>query len=145
MANTGTKIVITLKEMAEPAHTATGRTKNNVNTDVNYIAPYVDLQDCPVVFANTCPVVIYTKTSTELEYEFYIPDEVGKNPAIGIIRVELTVDASVNVRNYAIPNTPSDNFIAGKFTGLDSGLHYDIRVKYINTSDAVVATCTTTI
>lgn len=142
MANTGTKIVLTLKEVAQPAGTATGNTKNNVSTDANYIAPYQDLQDCSITFAMVCPVVIFTRLGTTLEYEFHLPNEVAKNPAVTKVIVETSVSPGTFFHTYTIPNSPSENFISNKFIGLTSSTNYDIVIKYYNASDALLHTCT---
>lgn len=46
MANTGIKNVLTLRKYIDGV--PTNETKNNVVGDVDYIAPYEDLTDCPL-------------------------------------------------------------------------------------------------
>ena len=55
MSNTGYKQILTLRKYVNGS--ATSETKTNVNTDPDYIAPYVDYSSCPIYAG-------YTTTST---------------------------------------------------------------------------------
>lgn len=141
MPNTGKKLVLTLKEIQNPGAVDTGDTKDNLSSDADYIAPYTDLVDCPVVYTTECAVVKYTRSvdETSLEYEFSLSNAVVENPVIVKITVEL--DSGGFIDTFVLPNTPSPNYFSGSFAGLTAGTPYVITVKYWDVSDNVVATC----
>ena len=141
MANTGKKIVLTLKEIENPGAVETGETKTNLASDPDYIAPYEDLVDCPIIYTTACPIVKYTRSADELTllYEFSLPNAVVNNPIIKKITVEL--DSGGFIDTYVLPNTPSPNYFVGDFAGLTPATPYVMTVKYLDVTDAVVETC----
>lgn len=143
MANTGKKIVLTLKERKDPAGTLTGNKKDNVPTDPNYIPDYIDPVSCPLVFSTNCPVILSTKTGTNLYYEFTLSNDVVTNPAVKKIVVSTSVGGFAHT--YLLPNSPSPNYFTNTFTGLNSITHYDLVVTYLNTGDVLVHTCNITV
>jgi hypothetical protein len=138
MANTGKKIVLTLKEQQNPGSSDTGEVKNNVPSDADYVAPYTDTDECPIVYTDACPIVIFTKTGTQLEYEFSLPNAVVQNPVIKKIRVKLS--AGGFQQTITLPNT-TPNYFHGLFTGIDSGTTYTVAVDYLDNSNNVVKAC----
>ena len=141
MANTGKKLVLALKKIQNPGSVETGETKDNLSSDPDYIAPYIDLEDCPVIYTTACPVVKYTRSTdqTVLEYEFSLANAVVENPLIVKITVEL--DSGGFLDTFVLPNTPSPNYFSGSFAGLSVGTPYLITVKYWDVSDNVITTC----
>lgn len=148
MANTGIKIVLTLKQVEAPCPgnctPAPGNpTKPNVEGDPNYIAPYLNTDTCPITFMDTCPEVIYTPTTNSILYEFSLENNVVNNPNIRKIVITLTKvsDSTTTTKTFILPNTPSANFFKDSFTGLSSTSAYTFVVSYLNSSNTTVKTC----
>lgn len=145
MANTGVKIVLTLKEMATPypPGTPTGNTKPNTIGDPNYIAPYIDTGACPIEVGTECPDLIATGGIAQIEYEFSMPPSVTTNPALASIRIRV-MDSTGTTEMYGItypfPMSPMTNYKSGVFTTIAPAL-YQIDAQYLNGSSGVVANC----
>lgn len=139
MANTGNKIVLTLKRIKNPGNIDTLERKNNVPSDPDYIPISEDLVACPVTYLLTCPVLLYTKGSTTLEYEFNLSNDVVKNPAIK--KIVVTLSAGVFSHTYVLPHTPSPNYFFGTFTGLTALTDYNFVITYLGSTDNVLQTC----
>jgi hypothetical protein len=71
MANSGIKVVLTLRKYVNGQ--ATSETKANVATDPDYIAPYTDLDACPIgggTTTTTSTTSTTTSTTTTLQQNF---------------------------------------------------------------------------
>lgn len=140
MANTGTKIVLTLQEINDITGLPTGNTKPNVVTDPDYISPTTDLTECPITYDTTCPNSIITGGSGTLQYEFAVPTTVSSNPLIVKVRISaVTGTTVVTSTTIILPNT-TGNYYEGTFSGLTAGTYF-LRVEYINSSDVTINTC----
>jgi hypothetical protein len=140
MANTGRKLVLTLKEVQNPGSIPTGETKTNLSSDADYIAPYEDLDDCPVVYTLDCPSVEYSMNDddTTLYYEFSLPNSVVDNPLLAKIRVTLNTGPE---DDFLLPNS-TPNYFVGEFAGLNPLLvPYSIIITYLDSEDTVLQTC----
>jgi hypothetical protein len=140
MANTGTKIVLTLKEMAMPANTPTGNTKNNAIGDPDYIAPYQDLDDCPVVYNTVCPSTILTHSlGSSVLFEFSLPDSSTKNPAVASIVVLLENASNTNIDQVSF-GAPFTNFFTGELISGGSG-SFTLSIEYRDSGNSVIHNC----
>lgn len=143
MANTGTKNVLTLKEGTEPCPPCTpftGNTKPNTIGDPDYIAPYQDLVDCPLIANLVCPVdVIGTGfTSGDVQYEFSLPPSGLAVPALAKIKIKFML-ASVEQASdiFILPNVPP-NYFNGTVSGLTTSTTYDIEIDYLDAGDVLL-------
>jgi len=148
MANTGVVIPLTLKEVLPPIPpgTPTGNTKPNSPSDPDYIAPYIDTVQCPVVYNLNCPTgIIFTGITGQFTFEFSLPNSVVMNPVVKKVKYIVYNSGSVEVANFVVvlPNT-SPNYFTHTFTGLSTDT-YSMNVEYLNASDVVQATCTNVI
>jgi len=144
MANTGRKIVITLKEIdVNHGNTPTGQTKPNISSDPDYVDPYVDLTACPLEFVDTCPEIAGTGQVQKIELEFNLPDGVIKNPNIKKVRVSALNPSNVvgSTQTITLPNTPTPNYFHLYLLSLTTGVTYHITIEYLNASNAVVKSC----
>lgn len=139
MGNTGRKIILQLKELAQPSNTPTGNVKPNVAGEADYVAPYQDLTACPVTFDTVCPSPVLTNTGTPVSYEFALPDSSIKNPSVASITVSL-VNSSNVVVDSDVFSTPFTNYFTGSLTPSGSG-NYTIRVEYKDNIGTVLQNC----
>jgi len=140
MANTGVKIVLTLKEINDLTGLPTGNTKPNDPEDPDYIAPSTDLTDCPISFDTTCPIPIITGGVGIFEYEFSIINSVLNNPSVAKIEIAAMGGGTpFGTTVVTLPNS-SGNYFGGSITGLDPDT-YSLRVRYLDASNTVVQTC----
>ena len=140
MANTGYVQVISLKKVKNPGGIPTGDVKPNLPTDPNYIAPYLDLLHCPVVYDLACPSgVTYTHTSTTLQWEVQINNDVILNPLVKKIVIALNTGGFSTT--FVLPTNPP-NYFSGQFTGLTPSTTYTMVITYLGAGDVVLATCT---
>lgn len=141
MANTGKKIVVTLKEVYVVSGVATGQTKNNVIGEPDYIPPYTDTVTCPIVNTLVCPVVIASgrpDISSMLEYEFSLLSSILENPNVAKVKLYfklggVTQDTATIIKTAA-------SFYKSSVMGLPDGV-YTIDAEYLNSGDVVQATC----
>lgn len=144
MANTGIKNVITQKQVIPPCPvpcTPTGLTKANVIGDPDYIAPYPDLVDCPVIYNLNCPIyVAATGGAGSVQTEFTVFNSVVNNPAVAKVKVSV-MDGVTEVTStvFNLPHATANYFFAS-WTGLASGSR-SIRVQYLDGGDVVLASC----
>lgn len=140
MANTGKKIILTLKEIDTNAPGDPPRsTKANNIGDVDYVAPYVDTEDCPIVYDTTCPLVVLIDKRNYLLFEFSLKDTVVKNPAIDKIKIDLmSGGSSIENQSYDAPFT--SNYFSGFFVKPAAGT-YSWTVSYLDSSDVVLKSC----
>lgn len=146
MANTGKEIVLTLDEMIlpYPPPNPTGNTKPNVIGDPDYIAPYINLTNCPIATDDTCPLFLATGGNDIIEYEFSIFNSVLANPAIAAIKIQVLDGTGPTVQletTYTFPMSPSETFKSATFTTVPPGSH-QIDAQYLDGDDNVVAVCT---
>lgn len=143
--NTGMKIVTTLQEVdANNGDAPTGNTKPNDLGDPDYITPYEDLTDCPLVTSIACPinaVITFTNSLDTVEYEFSLPNSVINNPAIDKIEVQgyNTVTLAVEGATQTF-NAPFTNYFSGTLTGL-TGTGYNVQVRYVTNPSTIIQTC----
>lgn len=145
MANDGTKIVINLDQMIPPypPPNPTGVVKPNIQGDPNYIAPYLDLVDCPVTGDATCPVLQASGGNDQIEYEFSIPNSVLMNTSIVKVRIRImdsTGTTEESFVDYTFPMSPSTNYKYALISPVTVGTH-QIDAQYLNSVDSVVANC----
>lgn len=146
MANTGKKIVITLKEVYVVGGAPTGNTKANTVGDPDYIAPYTDTVACPVVNTLACPVIIGSGTpglAGSLEYEFTLLDSVATNANVAKIKLYFKKAGVTQATLVILNNVVGKRYWSGSQTGLAAGT-YTIDVEYLNGADVVQATCANT-
>lgn len=124
MANTGTKVVLTLRKYVDG--NPTGETKANVFGDPDYIAPYEDLVDCPTgAEPTTTTTTSTTTTSTTTTTE--APTGTCRN-----IFVENTVDTVrygvrwINPTNGLTESVFGNLFGTPTTIGGDSGVVYSV-------------------
>lgn len=144
MANTGNKIVLTLKQVIPPCPPCipTGQTKPNVFGDPNYIAPYQDLVACPLQFNLDCPIYVVAtgQSAGRAQVEFNVFNSVINNPAVAKVKVSV-MDGTTEVANnvWTLPN-PTNNYFAWTWTGLSAGSR-SIQVQYLDSGDNALQTC----
>lgn len=141
MANTGTKIVLTLKEINQGTGDPTGNTKPNDSSDPDYIPPSTDLTTCPISYTTDCPTLGYTVIIPDIiQYEFNLPNPVINNPAISKVKIILFESAIVvDTHIFVLPITTM-NYFSGEFTSLPAGF-YTINLEYLDSTDTTIATC----
>lgn len=132
MSNTGTKIVLTLKQIVSGSGTPTGLTEPNLPSEPEFISPYVDISACPISFSMTCPVVAATGGSI-LEFEFSLANSVVNNPDITTVKV-LAISQSITqgTITFPLPNS-TPNYFSGSFNSLTLG-SYSLSVQYFSAS-----------
>lgn len=140
MANTGEKIVLTLKEMETVSNTPTGDTKSNDPLNSDYIAPYNDFTACPLSYTLTCVPVVVTGGAGTVEYEFSIPNSTKNNPALESFRIKVMSGATV--KGTKTFNKPFSNFNSGTITGVAPGASLTIDIEYLDNLNAVIQSCT---
>ena len=144
MANTGNKIVLTLKQVIPPCPpcTPTGQTKPNTFGDPDYIAPYQDLTDCPLLFNLDCPIYVVATGQTlgRVQVEFNVFNSVLDNPAVAKVKVSVMDGATEVASNVWVLPNPTRNYFAWNWTGLSAGSR-SIRVEYLDSVDGVLASC----
>lgn len=139
MANTGRKIILTLKEVTDPGGVPTGNTKPNVPEDPDYIPPEFPSDDCPVTADTACAIVIYTGKVGSVEYEFSLPHTVVANVNVVDVRIKLMSGVTqIDADTYVNVST-MENYFHGTMTA--SAGTYDIVLQYINGASAVIQTC----
>jgi hypothetical protein len=108
---TGFKEVLTLKEVNTNTNVPTGNTKPNTIADPDYIAPVLDLVDCPVSYSLAAPSrIIATVRAASYVFEFGLNADVYSNPIINSIVVTLrntTTASTVDTTTFVLPNTPN--------------------------------------
>lgn len=141
--NTGNVIVLTLQEVTDPGGVPTGQTKSNAISDPDYIPPFMDTGECPVVSDLACPTEdVTTFDSPILYYEFTIPNTVRFNPAVDNIAI-YAYDTNLLSRDGAptvIADPTLTNFYDGSFAGL-GGVSYTAEVVYRDSINAELASC----
>jgi len=145
MANTGTEIVLTLKEvlLPYPPGTPTGNTKPNTPGDPDYIAPYTNLTNCPVTADTSCPLFDATGGSGLIEFEFSLLGSVTINPAIASVKIQLYASDGTTLqqeKTYTLPMTPTPNYKVDTFTSVVAGTHI-ISSVYLDSGAGVIDTC----
>ena len=112
MANTGTKVVLTLRKYVDG--NPTGDTKPNVFGDPDYIAPYEDLVDCPTGAEPT------TTTSTTTTSTTSTTTTTTEPPVSGTCR-NIFVENTVDIQRYGVrwinPTNGLSEFIFGALLG----------------------------
>lgn len=144
MANTGQKVVLTLKQVDEDTGIPTGLTKNNIPGDPDYIAPYEDLVDCPLTANLQCPISIaatgYTDGSAEIEFSLENPTV--SYPGLDNVKIRFmnSVPAEVAEIVFAIPHIPA-NYFAGSLTAgtLTASTTYTLRIQYRDSSNNILS------
>lgn len=142
MANTGKKIVITLKEVFTDNLEPTGETKINSPDDADYIAPSSDTISCPITYNTSCPTTIYC-TNTEVGnvmYEFSLSNSVIKNPNVATVVVKLMSGTTVIDSNSFITSNLLSNYFSDTLITVANGT-YTISIDYLNSSNTVVTSC----
>ena len=143
MANTGVKIVLTLKEVELPCPvpcTPTGATKPNVSGEADYIAPYIDTTACPIVAALDCPVPVVSTgfTDGDAEFEFFVTNSTLAVANLAKIKIKFMLAAVETASQvFVLPNT-TPNYFSGTVTGLAASTTYDIEIDYLNASDVLL-------
>jgi hypothetical protein len=139
MANTGKKIVLTLQKVTEPGDIPLIPSVTKVNTlgDPDYIPPAQDLTSCPVTNSTACPTIAATGQSGQAEYEFALPNAVLNNPAIAKVKVALMNGSTEVISNVVV--LPHGNYFTGTLSAAAGS--YTINILYLDSSNAVVATC----
>lgn len=143
MANTGKKIIITLKRvdqstgLPDPSHS----TKPNDIDDPDYEPPMTDLTACPIVYSTACPVMFATGQANKIEYEFSLDNPVVNNPAILKVRIKALLGMTTIASNViTLPNS-TPNYFTGVLTGLAGATSYTVALDYLDGSNNVVASC----
>ncbi len=140
MANTGRKIVTTLKDQDSSTGTDLGHTKPNVVSDPDYIAPYIDTTDCPVTYTTTCPAFIGTGLTGSATYEANIDNSVVTNPALASVTFRLMDGVStLHTTTYTFPTAPPNYFTETFSVAAGS---YTFFADYKNSSNVIITTCT---
>jgi hypothetical protein len=142
MANTGQKVVLTLKQIDQTTGDPTGLTKNNSSSDPDYIAPYIDLTDCPITTSLTCPAVIIATgyTNGTAQFEFSLPPNTTNYPGLGRVKIRVMDSTPAEVTNviFVIPNTPT-NYFVGSVSGLTAATTYTLRIQYLDSSNTLLS------
>lgn len=142
MANTGRVLVLTLQEVSDPGGIPTGNTKDNIETDPDYIAPFEDTALCPITYTTDCPSYFAaTGLNDSIIFEFALGNDIVDNPALGFIKFKAMIGAveQGNV-TFPLPNNPK-NYFTDILTGLANATAYDLEIDYLAPSTALVANC----
>lgn len=142
MANTGIEIVLTLKEVQLPCPPCipTGNTKPNTQGDPDYIAPYQNLTNCPIVATLDCPVDVLATgfTNGTVTYEFSITSSSLAVSNLAKIKIKFMLTGVEQASTvFVLPNA-SPNYFTGSVTGLSASTTYSIEIDYLNASDALL-------
>jgi hypothetical protein len=143
--NTGKVFVRTLRKWNDTTNQATTQTKQNLETDLDYIQPYIDDTVCPLEIATGCPSG-FTKTivGTIFYYEFDVPNGVQNNIAnIDRIKVSIRSDTGNTVLNSTTYNRPFNDYNIGSFTVNNILCNLILEyIKIVNGAETVIKTCT---
>lgn len=144
MPNTGIKVVLTLQQVDDNTGIPTGLTKPNIIGDPDYIAPYLDLVDCPIVASLQCPVTMIATGYTDgsAEFEFTLESDTTSYPGLDNIKVRImnSVPAEVASVIFSIPNSPENYFYGSVVPGtLTASTTYTLRIQYRDSSDNILA------
>lgn len=137
--NTGTKVVLTLKEVYSVTNIPTGNIKLNTIGDPDYISPYEDLVNCPVTYTQTCPDVIFTVVSNVAQYEYSLSTTTKNNPAINnILLNQVDTVTSAILNTYTIPK---NSYQHGYITKIGSNPN---RIDFLfkDAANVTLSTCT---
>lgn len=140
MANTGTKVVLTLRKYVNGE--ATSETKVNSPSDPDYIAPYQDLVDCPIggeqtttTTAATTTTTAATTTSTTIQQNFenqYLSANCSSDTGGTVIYGGTTYSINAT-RNFTVPTTGNfDIVLTANFTAGPSAVSCFSRVERID-------------
>ena len=141
MANTGTKVVLTLRKYVNGE--ATSETKLNSPSDPDYIAPYQDLVDCPIggeqttttTAATTTSTTAATTTSTTIQQNFenqYLSANCSSDTGGTVIDGGTTYSINAT-RNFTVPTTGNfDIVLTANFTAGPSAVSCFSRVERID-------------
>ena len=141
MANTGTKVVLTLRKYVNGV--ATDETKVNSAGDPDYIAPYQDLVDCPIggeqttttTAATTTTTTSATTTTTTIQQNFinqYLSANCSSNTGGTIIDGGNTYSINAT-QNFTVPTTGNfDLVLTANFTAGPSSVSCFSRVERID-------------
>ena len=145
MANTGKEIVLTLKQIAlpDPPGLPTGLTKSNIIGDEDYIAPYINLGNCPVTADTTCPYFLASGLAGIVQYEFSVLPSVISNPSIDSIKIQLMDGTGVTLQQettFTFPMSPSTTYKAASFGSVIAGSH-QLNAIYLDSVGGTVASC----
>lgn len=150
MPNTGIKNVFTLRQVVAPCPgpdfdlctCAPGcPTEPNQIGDPDYIAPYQDLVDCPVVYNTDCPIVVCTGASLSIVFEFGLGNAQIDNPAIDRVKIKaMLTGVEQGSVEFIFSAQTTPNYYAGTITGLAAATAYDIEIDYL-LGVTVVDTC----
>lgn len=143
MANTGTKVVLTLRKYVNGE--ATNETKVNTPSDPDYIAPYQDLVDCPIggeqttttTAATTTTTTAATTTSTTIQQNFenqYLDANCSSDTGGTVIDGGTTYSINAT-RNFTVPTTGNfDIILTANFNTGPSAISCFSRVERIDQS-----------
>jgi hypothetical protein len=138
MANTGTKVVLTLRKYVNGE--ATSETKVNSPSDPDYIAPYQDLVDCPIggeqtTTTTTTTTTAATTTSTTIQQNFenqYLSANCSSGTGGTVIDGGTTYSINAT-RNFTVPTTGNfDIVLTANFTAGPSAVSCFSRVERID-------------
>lgn len=139
MANTGIQKVIQLRLFDLTTDEYTSTYKNNIPGDPNYVPDANNIEDCPITYALTCPVIVASaKGVGNIEVEFSIDYSVYHNPSLHDIVMTLT--AGMTSFSFTFP-LGSFNYFHHIFTGLANGTAYTISCILRNSGGSTIATC----
>ena len=140
MANTGTKTVLTLRKYVNGV--ATDEIKSNLPGDLDYIAPYEDLIDCPVGIEPTTTTSTTTTTTqaptttTTTQQQNFQSQYLSANcsSSTGGTIVDGGTTYSINAtRNFTVPTTGNFNIVlTANFTTGPSSVSCFSRVERID-------------
>lgn len=142
--NNGTLIVLTLQEIdGNNGNTPTGNYKNNILGDPDYIPPYFNSSNCPIITNLNCPTsAMTTFASGTLNYEFSISASVKNNPLVDNIAV-YAYNTGSSLRD-GLPIVISDptvsNYYSGSFSSL-LGPSYTVEIVYRDNTNAELENC----
>jgi hypothetical protein len=138
MANTGIERVDTLEKVFNG--TPTGEIKANDPGYPDYIAPFMNLTNCPITYTTDCPKVIGTPGSGILIFEFSLPNSVVTNPVIASVKVRARISTTdIDDIIFTLPNL-NPNYFTGSFTGLTAGT-YNLNLDYLDNTATIIHTC----
>lgn len=136
--NTGTKIVLSLKEINSLTGIPTGQIKENNPTDPDYKPQYQDLYTCPVTYTLECPVATYTVTGSVAEYEFSILKSTYSNPLLVTFRIN-QVDTVTSTLLNSI-DIPKNTYQHSTLTKVGSNPNR-VDLLFLDSSNNVIHTC----
>lgn len=145
MANTSIKQVLLLYLVYPPYPPGKPvtpiTTKPNEVGQADYIAPYQDLEDCPVGQSVDCPDgVVATGGIGQAEVEFSLPASTFMNASIITVRVKIMNGATaLGTANFNLPSM-SNNYFLTTITGISAG-NRTVAIDYIGNTSNVLGTC----